>query len=806
MTFLKTALLALAMPTFLAAYGAEQRPSVSATTPEGREITVTAITDNILRVDNRSTAEAPAPASRTLLTPAAIPAASVSATPAGRTLATASGLAATLDETTGELIIKAPRGRGLYDDGRRGSDPQGRRTMALIPLDGSRAFFGAGERGHSLNLAGDTLVMYNRQNYGYTQGDPRISQMNITMPLLISPKGYAIVVDDYAEAEMVAGNPVEYATRAPYPVSYYFVSSPDGFGGIAGELTAITGRQDLAPFWSLGYITSKYGYKTQEETDSVVNTLKGKGYPLDGIVLDLYWYGKEQDMGRLAWDKEQWPDATGMLRDLKKKGVNLVAISQPYVLRNGRGIDNYRHLDSLRMFGLDSLGATREVKIWVGEGGMLDVANPDTRRWLRDRYKQLTDSGITGWWGDLGEPEVHPDGMIHANGLSTRLYHNLYGNDWSRIVYDLFAEEYPDTRLMTMMRGGTVGLQRYSVYPWSTDVSRSWGGLQPQVKIMLNSSLSGLGYMSHDVGGFAIDEAHPYDPELYVRWLQLGTFSPILRTHAQKFAEPYLYPEQEAIILPLIRERYRWLPYNYTLAYENAAKGTPLVRPVGMYSPEPERYADVEDEYLWGRDVLVAPVMEAGATSRRVRLPEGLWINANSPADGAVEGDTTLTVSAPLEVLPMFVRAGALIPKADYPMENTLGYDPSRIAIDYYPAEGVEKSQFTMFDDDRRSTHTIDRGEYQLIDLTADRTADAIRLGASVSGNYTGAPARRTISYTIHNVANPRSVSATQPAPANDAKILKLKTTRRYDAATHTLRLTVAGWQSATPLSLLLRY
>ena len=244
MTFLKTALLALALPAFMAAYGAENRPSIAATTPEGREITVTAVTDNILRVDNRAAFEAPAPASRTLLTPSDTPKATVSDTPAGRTLATANGLTATLNDA-GELIINGSRGRGLYDDGRRGSDSRGRRTMNLIPLDASRAFFGAGERGHSLNLAGDTLVMYNRQNYGYTQGDPRISQMNITMPLIISPKGYAVVVDDYAEAEMVAGNPVEYATTAPYPVSYYFVSSPAGFEGIAGELTEITGRQDL---------------------------------------------------------------------------------------------------------------------------------------------------------------------------------------------------------------------------------------------------------------------------------------------------------------------------------------------------------------------------------------------------------------------------------------------------------------------------------------------------------------------------------------------------------------------------------
>ena len=182
------------------------------------------------------------------------------------------------------------------------------------------------------------------------------------------------------------------------------------------------------------------------------------------------------------------------------------------------------------MFCTDSLGKTHDVTIWVGTGGMFDVSNPETYSWLYNRYKLLTDEGITGWWGDLGEPEVHPEAIFHKNGLAARLYHNVYGNDWSKIIADMFAKEYPDTRLMTMMRGGTIGLQRYNVFPWSTDVSRSWGGLQPQIKIMLNSGISGMGYMSHDVGGFAIDREHPVDAELYVRWLQLGVFSPILRT------------------------------------------------------------------------------------------------------------------------------------------------------------------------------------------------------------------------------------------------------------------------------------
>ena len=400
---------------------------------------------------------------------------------------------------------------------------------------------------------------------------------------------------------------------------------------------------------------------------------------------------------------------------------------------------------------------------------------PETRAWLRDRYRTLTDEGMGGWWGDLGEPEVHPDGMIHANGLTNRQYHNLYGNDWSSIIDSLYREEYPDRRLMTLMRGGTVGLQRYNVFPWSTDVSRSWGGLQPQVKIMLNSGLSGLGYMSHDVGGFAIDEANPIDPELYVRWLQLGLFSPVLRTHSQRYAEPYHYPAQQDIIKELILDRYRWLPYNYTLAFENATLGLPLVRPLGMYEPDVADYDSITDQYLWGRDVMVAPVMTRGATSRAVRFPSGQWVDLNDPAK-VYDGNRTVTVDAPLGTLPHFARAGALIPKADYKMENTGDYRRDRYTVEYYPTDSTTTSSFTLFEDDGVTPRTTASGEYALIRLTADNTPSTLTLGVEARGEYPGMPAKREITFVVHNADKPAEVKGARQS---------------YDPRTRTLRLTV---------------
>lgn len=760
-------------------------------TPSGKQVLVSAVTDNIIKVSNLAPGEK-LPQSRATVITTTASGCNVSSAPGIAILSTRGGIVVRVDSISGAVDISAGASKGVSDPGVR-TDADGHRTLSLSTMGGG-SFYGAGERGHNFNLAGDTLVMYNRQNYGYTAGDPRIKQMNITMPLFLSSNGYAVVFDDYAAAEMVMSNPITYTSESRSPISYYFINGAGTLSDVTRELSSLTGRQDLPPFWSLGYITSKYGYRTQDETVGVVDTLRRAGYPVDGIVLDLYWYGKEQDMGRLAWDPEQWPDHKKMLSDLKKDGVNTVIISQPYILRNSRGLDNYNELKSKGLLLKDSTGGPQEVTIWVGEGGMFDMANPETRKWLAERYRQLTLEGVGGWWGDLGEPEVHPETGIHANGLTTREYHNQYGNDWSEVIYDMFRKEFPDTRLMTMMRGGTTGLQRYSVFPWSTDVSRSWGGLQPQVTIMLNSGLSGLGYMSHDVGGFAIDKEHPYDPELYVRWLQLGLFSPVLRTHAQSTAEPYKYPDQQDIILPLIRERYRWLPYNYTLAYENSALGQPLVRPLNFYSPGSTKFDDITDEYLWGRDILVAPVMTPGTTERNVIFPDGLWVDYNNPRRYYQGGDT-ISYPAPLSVLPLFVRAGAFIPQADYSMKSTGDYRTDTYTVNYYPYLG--KSEYVMYEDDRQSTTSLADGAYSLITFRGEASVEGINVEVTSKGTYPGAPAVKNMTFRIHMVdVKPSEITV-------DGKTMSKKAWK-YDADTATLSIPVK-WTVATPLHIEIR-
>lgn len=661
--------------------------------------------------------------------------------------------------------------------------------------------YGGGERGHSLRLNGDTLVMFNRQNYGYVAGDPRISQMGITVPWFVSDAGYGVLFDDYNRASLSLGkDSIVYESETPKPLSYYFVNGEGSLAGATSRYTELTGRQQLPPFWALGYITSRYGYHNEQEALGAIDSLKQRDYPVDGIVFDLYWYGKETDMGRLEWNKDQFPDHRRMLDSLNRMGVHTVLINQPYINKIG-AIDNYNMLSEAGMLVKDSAGNTHDVTTWVGDAGMFDMSNPATRAWLWNRLKGLTEDGVSGWWGDLGEPEVHPLTIMHANGETASQYHNVYGNEWSKTIYDGLRSDFPDMRPLLMMRGGTAGLQRYSVFPWTTDVSRSWGGFVPQVALMLNSGLSGLGYMGSDVGGFAVDPAEPYQPELYVRWLQMGTFSPMLRTHAQLKPEPYHYPQHDAIIKDFIKQRYQWLPYNYTLAYENTVEGLPLARPVNFHSEGGTVDANVTDEYLWGSEVLVAPVFKKGARSRKVYFPAGdTWINWNKPSQ-TFAGGTTATVAAPLEEMPMFVKAGSFIPQYMRPIENVSQYDPMFLTVKYFPSK--ESSSFTMFDDNRLSPTSLSDGQYQLTTFTAVPQGRKLEIDIESEGSYKEMPEGRMITLEIPGIARPARVTV------GGERLTEVSTPKAirnsawcYNAATRTL--TIGFGYAYKPLKLVI--
>lgn len=288
---------------------------INTVTSTGRQVSVTAVNPYIIKVSNHARESK---SNESAAVNIHIPLITAQTTTAGRTrvLATSGGITAMLDTVNGSIVIDGGVPRVIGDNGMR-RDSLNRKWVSVATMSNG-AFYGAGERGYKLNLQGDTLIMYNKQNYGYTAGENRIKQMNICMPFVISDQGYGIFFDDYAAAWLAVENgTLTYSTEGKEDIDYYYINGNGSIANVVEQWTALVGRQQLPPVWALGYITSKYGYKTEAETRSVIDSLKRGGYPLDGVVLDLYWYGKEEDMGRLAWDADQWPDHKGMLRDFK---------------------------------------------------------------------------------------------------------------------------------------------------------------------------------------------------------------------------------------------------------------------------------------------------------------------------------------------------------------------------------------------------------------------------------------------------------------------------------------------------------
>lgn len=601
------------------------------------------------------------------------------------------------------------------------------------------AFYGGGERGKTLNHSGETLSMYNYQNGGYSKDGA--NRMNICIPFYVSSQGYGVLFDDYQDASLQFGSTVQYNSNSTTPISYYFINGGGSLENVVENYVWLTGYQELPPLWTLGFIQSKYGYRNEEEARYAVNSLKNSGYPLDGLVLDLYWYGVESNMGRYAWDATKW-NSEAMLGDFSKMGVYTVCISQPYFQTNGAK-ENFEYAASQGYLAKDASGNAYRVPMgWLGgDCGLIDTSNPEALDWLWSLYKPLTAGGISGWWLDLGEPENHPNEVIHQAGTA-REVHNAFGLWWLERVYKGLKQDFPDMRPFLMPRFGNAGMQRYSAFPWSGDVSRSWSGLQAQIPVLLNMGLSGVGYMGNDLGGFS---ASDMNEQLYIRWMEFGAFVPVMRAHSTNSPEPYNYSHQD-ILKKYINMRYQMLPYNYSLAYEYTVAGTPLARPVNFYSPREASLVDVQDEYLWGRDMLVAPVMQENATSRSIVFPEGRWVDFNNPS-AVYEGMSRVDYPAPLEVLPLFVREGAILPAWEQDSyENTGEYDGSELYVRYFVPQEPLASEFVQFDDDKKSTSSLADGKYVKLNYAADSSDAGISFSVTPEGaGYDGMKDRTMI-------------------------------------------------------------
>jgi alpha-glucosidase (family GH31 glycosyl hydrolase) len=623
-------------------------------------------------------------------------------------------------------------------------------------LNKTEMLYGAGERVLGMNRRGNRLQLYNRAQYGY---ETRAELMNFTMPLVLSSKIYAIHFDNapigYLDLDSKKDNTLAYETISGRKT--YQVIAGDSWIDLINSYTNLTGKQPLPPRWAFGNFASRFGYHSQAEVENTIQKFRAEKIPVDAIILDLYWFGKtiQGTMGNLDWDKETFPYPTKMIKQLNEEGVKTIVITEPFILTTS---SKWQEAIDKKILATGTNGKPFTYDFYFGNTGIIDIFNPEGKKWFWNIYKNLIIEGIAGLWGDLGEPEVFPSAAITFAGTADEV-HNIYGHNWAKLVQEGYKNEFPKQRPFILMRAGYSGSQRFGMIPWSGDVNRSWGGLQAQTEIALQMGMQGMGYMHSDLGGFA--GANP-DNELYTRWLQYGVFQPIFRPHAQEeVPSEAVFKEEKtkALAKKAIELRYQMLPYNYTIAFDNNQKGTPLMRSLLFEEPKDTIIQKVNETYFWGNDFLITPITQTGLLSKTIYFPKSSnWFDFYS--DKKYQSGSTQNITLNQETIPTFVRGGAFIPLANL-VQTTRDYSTATLNLHYYLDKEVKNSDGKMYDDDGATPDTFEKGNYEILHFHGvnKNNTVSIKLSSEMGANYQSID--RKINLIVHNIdSRPRKIKS----------------------------------------------
>jgi alpha-glucosidase (family GH31 glycosyl hydrolase) len=634
-------------------------------------------------------------------------------------------------DALGEWLIREPADAGMSAE--PAGDGSGRlRLRAHLAFAGEQHFYGLGQGGGGLDRLGVTRQIWNT-HLGHGPG----SDMGV--PLLLSSRGYAVFFDNPGDAIIAVGRSdggvrIAYTAEAGRLVWYVLVGGD--LRGAMGEVAELLGHAPLPPRWALGYLQSTRHFRDTAELRELPRTLREKRIPCDALIY-LSTYGEalgwNRGVGHLEFQPELWPEPASLLADARAQHFEVITHEYPVLHDASPLFAEAESRGYLLPEGYER-GAPTGANYRQGQR-YIDFSNPAARAWWWSAHRPLAALGVGGWWLDGGEG---PPAGSTLHGGSGRLLHNVY----DRLRHQAFAEgeaaDRPDQRVFLLCRSGAAGMQRFGASCWSGDINNDFATLEAQIPLGLNTGLSGVPYWGTDVGGFF--HPIPESGELYARWFQLGAFSPIFRSHGWVWREhvPWAHgSEVEAICRQYAELRYRLLPYTYTLAWQAHALGLPLMRPLVMNYPDDPRVWGLGHQFLWGDDLLVAPVTREGATAWPVYLPAGAWYDFWTGARH--EGPGGITVDAPLDRLPLFVRAGAIVPMGPV-VQHTAERPLDEVTVLIYP-DGA--SRFDLYEDDGR-TNAYRRGQYALtaFECAAEPGTVTVRIG-DAAGDRSAVPAGR---------------------------------------------------------------
>jgi alpha-D-xyloside xylohydrolase len=559
---------------------------------------------------------------------------------------------------------------------------------------------------------------------------------SIGVPFLVTNKGYGLIWDNPSKTTIEPGfnEQTRWTSEVGDRVSFFVIAGADTDEIYSGYRT-LTGVTPLLSKASYGFIQCKQRYSTQAEVLAVAKGYRKRGLPADVLVVDWFYFSK---MGQLDMVPEKWPDPVAMNQQLHAMGFQTMISVWP------RFVPGSRYYDFLLKKGwFEHLanGAPTNGLPYDRAGSDIDTTNPDAARWFWNVIRSnFIDKGFNAIWADETEPDLPPNGSYFHIGPGTRFF-NVYPLFHTAAISDGFRRDTKQ-RAVILSRDAYLGAQRNGAMFWSSDIYPTWDTLHRQIATGLDFTASGMAYWSNDIGGWQYlpavhHPAHPplldpsdardnvghYDdyPELYTRWFEYGVFQPIFRTHgSRRYNEVWSYGKQaEPILEKYLKLRYQLLPYIYSLAHRTYVTGAPYMRALFMDFPNDPKVSDLRDEYMFGPAFLVAPVTRQGAVSRSVYLPAGVdWYNYWT--NERLRGGQTIQVNAPIDVLPLFVRAGSILPLGE-PIESTA--QTQKIAnLRIYPGANAD---FALYDDDGK-TYAYEHGGAQITQLHWDDHAQKL--------------------------------------------------------------------------------
>jgi len=603
-----------------------------------------------------------------------------------------------------KLLLSDYKDKGLVKDGSQ--------LATYKTLRNDEQFFGLGEKSGSLNRRGKEFTMWNSDKpcYGVYE-DPLYK----SIPFFFSNYKYGIFFDNTYKTKFKFGTESNDYFSFETPggdFTWYFIAGTD-YKNIIAQYIDLTGKPIMPPKWALGFSQSRGMYTYQKQALEVAATFRQKKIPLDIIYQDIGWV---ESLQNFEWQKERYSNPKQMLQQLDSMGVKMIVSQDPVVSQSNQ--QQWKEADALGYFAKDvRTGKSYDMPWpWGGNCGVVDFTNPAVADWWGKLQQKPINDGIKGFWTDMGEPawsnEVDVDrlNMQHHDGMHEKI-HNVYGLQWDKVVKEQFEKHNPGQRVFQMTRAAYAGLQRYT-FGWSGDsgngdnVLEGWGQLANQIAVGLSAGMGGIPFWTTDISGYCGDITdHKAFAELYIRWLQFGIFNPLSRAHHEgdNAVEPWMFGDDaEAIAKKVIEFKYQLFPYIYTHARVAHDEGLPLMRALFLEFPNDPEALKIDDQFMFGKDILVAPVVKKGVAKRKVYLPEGEWIDWNHPTK-VWDGEQTIQYPVDLATTPIFIRKGAVIPmmpimqfiheRKDYPI---IWYISS--------PSGNEKVSFELYEDDGLTT------------------------------------------------------------------------------------------------------